>query len=78
MMAAWIARLASYPGFNAMFDRTSAWEACSPLTWDANDPEPVADAVCFLFSDLARAVMGGILHVDGGYHAMAANLNRPT
>ena len=59
------------------FDRlTSAWEARSPLSWDATDPEPVADAVCFLLSDLARAVTGEILHVDGGYHAMAANLDR--
>jgi len=55
------------------FDRlTSAWEARSPLSWDATDPEPVADAVCFLLSDLARAVTGEILHVDGGYHAIGA------
>jgi enoyl-[acyl-carrier protein] reductase I len=36
----------------------------------------VADAVCFLLSDLARAITGEILHVDGGYHAMAAPLRR--
>jgi enoyl-[acyl-carrier-protein] reductase (NADH) len=30
--------------------------------------------VLFLLSDLARAVTGEILHVDGGYHAMGAPL----
>jgi enoyl ACP reductase len=34
----------------------------------------VADTVCFLFSDMARAITGEIVHVDGGYHAMAATL----
>ena len=57
------------------FERlTSAWERRSPIAWDPTDTEPVADAVCFLFSDLARAITGEILHVDGGYHAMAADL----
>lgn len=50
---------------------TDAWEARSPMRWDANDATPVADAVCFLLSDMARAITGEILHVDGGYHAMA-------
>ena len=26
--------------------------------------------MCFLLSDLARAITGEILHVDGGFHAM--------
>ena len=56
------------PDFQRLLD---AWESGSPITWDAADPAPVADAVCFLLSDLARAVTGEILHVDGGYHAMA-------
>jgi enoyl-[acyl-carrier protein] reductase I len=34
----------------------------------------VADAACFLLSDLSRAITGEVLHVDGGYHAMAAPL----
>ncbi len=60
------------------FERlTDAWEAQSPMRWDPADPGPVADAVCFLLSDLARAMTGEILHVDGGYHAMAGPL-RPT
>lgn len=57
------------------FERlTGAWEARSPMHWDATDNQPVADATCFLLSDLARAITAEILHVDGGYHAMAANL----
>ena len=57
------------------FERlTGAWAARSPLPWDDGDASPVADAVCFLLSDLARAITGEILHVDGGYHAMAAPL----
>lgn len=53
---------------------TDAWAARSPMHWDVHDAAPVADAVCFLLSDLARGITGEILHVDGGYHAMAANL----
>lgn len=53
------------------FDRLLAvWESRSPLCWNPHDPSPVADAVCFLFSDLARAVTGEVLHVDGGVHAV--------
>jgi len=57
------------------FERlTGAWAGRSPMAWDPADPAPVADAVCYLLSDLARSVTGEILHVDGGYHAMAAPL----
>jgi enoyl-[acyl-carrier protein] reductase I len=57
------------------FDRLlRAWATQAPIRWDAFDPAPVADAVCFLLSDHARAITGEILHVDGGYHAMAAAL----
>lgn len=57
------------------FERlTSAWEGRAPLAWDPFDSGPVADAACFLLSDLARMVTGEILHVDAGYHAMAAPL----
>ncbi len=48
------------------------WASRAPLHWDPCDPAPVADAVCFLFSDLARAISGEVLHVDGGAHAIAA------
>lgn len=57
------------------FERlTDAWAARAPIAWDPVDPQPVADAACFLLSSQARAVTGEILHVDGGYHAMAAPL----
>jgi len=57
------------PRFDALLD---AWATTSPLAWSDGDPTPVADAVCFLLSDLARAMTGEVIHVDGGYHAMAA------
>jgi enoyl-[acyl-carrier protein] reductase I len=57
------------------FERlTEAWEQQSPLPWDAKDCAPVADTACFLLSDASRMISGEILHVDGGYHAMAAPL----
>ena len=57
------------PRFDALLD---AWATTSPLPWSDSDPAPVADAICFLLSDLARAITGEVLHVDGGYHAMAS------
>jgi enoyl-[acyl-carrier protein] reductase I len=57
------------PGFAQL---AGAWRSGAPLGWDTADPAPVADAVCFLLSDLARGISGEILHVDGGYHAMGA------
>jgi len=59
------------PSFQKLLD---AWEGRSPIHWDADDPGPVADTVCFLFSDMSRAITGEIIHVDAGYHAMAGNL----
>jgi enoyl ACP reductase len=57
------------PGFERL---AQAWHEQAPLGWDTADPGPVADAVCYLLSDLARGISGEILHVDGGYHAMGA------
>jgi enoyl ACP reductase len=59
------------PDFEVLVDR---WNRQAPLAWDPTDPSPVADAVCFLLSDLARAITGEVLHVDGGVHAMATCL----
>jgi meromycolic acid enoyl-[acyl-carrier-protein] reductase len=57
------------PGFD---DLAEGWRRTAPLGWDTADPGPVASTVCFLLSDLARAITGEIVHVDGGYHAMGA------
>jgi enoyl-[acyl-carrier protein] reductase I len=59
------------PGFETL---AGLWEKQAPLGWETSDPAPVADAVLFLLSDLARAITGEILHVDGGFHAMGAPL----
>ncbi len=63
------------PGFDAL---EQSWATTAPLKWDLNDAAPVADAACFLLSDMARAITGEILHVDGGHHAMAAPLQTAT
>jgi enoyl-[acyl-carrier protein] reductase I len=59
------------PGFEQL---AGAWQRQAPLGWDTEDTGPVAGAVLFLLSDLARAVTGEILHVDGGFHAMGTAL----
>ncbi len=59
------------PGFS---DLAEAWQRQAPLGWDVEDPAPVASAVLFLLSDLARAITGEVLHVDGGFHAMGTAL----
>ena len=59
------------PGFDRFID---TWPRRAPLGWDVTDPSPVADAAVFLFSDRSRAITGEILHVDGGFHAMGADL----
>jgi hypothetical protein len=60
------------PGFERL---AAAWSAQAPLGWDTADPAPVAATVCFLLSDLARAITGEIIHVDGGFHAMGTSLD---
>ena len=57
------------PGFDALAE---LWSSQAPLGWDVDDPEPVADAICWLLSDYARAISGEIVHVDGGFHAVGA------
>ncbi len=57
------------PGFEHLAD---LWHRQAPLGWDVSDPGPVAGAICFLLSDLARGISGEILHVDGGFHAVGA------
>jgi len=62
------------PDFEVLVE---SWEGQAPLVWDPTDPSGVADAVCFLLSDLARSITGEVLHVDGGFHAMATRLGQP-
>jgi len=57
-------------GFEILAD---AWERHSPLRWDFDDADPVADACLFLLSPLSRAITGEIVHVDGGLHAIGAS-----
>ena len=47
------------------------WDERAPLTWDMNDPTPVANMICVMLSDFAAKVTGEVIHVDGGFHAIA-------
>lgn len=58
------------------FERLAAhWQRQAPLGWNIEDPAPVAETVCFLLSEHARAITGEIVHVDGGFHALGAPLD---
>lgn len=59
----------SIPGFELFDDE---WRRRSPLPWDATDATPVAQMVAVLLSDWAPKTSGEIVHVDGGFHAIAA------
>jgi enoyl-[acyl-carrier protein] reductase I len=65
---------AGIPEFGSLVEH---WGEGAPLGWDAADPAPVADAVLFLLSDLARGISGEIVHVDGGLHAVAGAASAP-
>lgn len=62
------------PGFK---DLAELWPAQAPLGWDIEDPQPVANTVCWLLSDLSRGVNGEIIRVDGGFHAIGAPSQLP-
>jgi enoyl-[acyl-carrier protein] reductase I len=62
----------SIPGFDA-FHRV--WGQRSPLPWDDTNPEPVARMVCVLLSDWSPMTTGEVVHVDGGFHAIAAGID---
>jgi enoyl ACP reductase len=62
----------SIPGFDT-FDRV--WKARAPLGWDPSNPDPVARMICVLLSDWAPMTPGEIVHVDGGFHAVAAGVS---
>lgn len=55
----------------------SGWGRRAPLGWDMQDAEPVARTAVFLLSDWSRGITAEIVHVDGGYHAIGAELESP-
>ena len=65
----------SIPGFSLFQE---AWNDRSPLRWDAADPDPVARMVCLLLSDWTPMTTGEIIHVDGGFHAVALGAAKPS
>jgi meromycolic acid enoyl-[acyl-carrier-protein] reductase len=71
LIAAGPIRTAAASGIDGFADLAAVWPRQAPLGWRVDDPGPVADAACFLLSDLARATSGEILPVDGGAHAVA-------
>ena len=58
----------SIPGFDEF---EAAWGDRAPLGWDVRDPEPTARACVALLSNWFPATTGEIVHVDGGFHAIA-------
>lgn len=59
----------SIPGFQHFED---VWDERSPLGWDVTgDADAVARACVALLSDWFPKTTGEIVHVDGGFHAMA-------
>ena len=59
----------SIPGFRSL---EKAWLDRSPIEWDSTDPAPVAQMVALLLSDWTPMTTGEIVHVDGGFHSLAA------
>jgi len=60
-------------GFDQIED---TWEGRAPLGWDTRDATPVAQACVALLSDWFPATTGEMVHVDGGFHALAAPVLR--
>jgi enoyl ACP reductase len=59
----------SIPGFSKFED---VWDERSPLGWDVKgDAEAVARSAVALLSDWFPKTTGEIVHVDGGFHAVA-------
>ena len=48
------------------------WDGRAPLGWDTRDAIPVAKACVALLSDWFPATTGEMIHVDGGFHSLAA------
>ena len=65
---AWVCTAA--PAHAAQLERLKI--AVAPLGWDTRDATPVAQACVALLSDWFPATTGEMIHVDGGFHALAA------
>jgi len=50
------------------------WAGRAPLGWDTRDATPVAQACVALLSDWFPATTGEMVHVDGGFHSLAAGV----
>jgi enoyl-[acyl-carrier protein] reductase I len=74
LVAAGPLRTIAAKGIAGFADFDEAWKRRAPLGWDVTDPEPVAKVVCALLSDWMPAVTGEIVHADGGFHAMGADI----
>ncbi|HLQ62771.1 MAG TPA: enoyl-ACP reductase FabI [Candidatus Acidoferrales bacterium] len=59
------------PGFREFEE---VWGDRAPLGWDLQDKSPVGKTACALLSDYFPKTTGELIHVDGGYHAMGAEL----
>ena len=59
------------PGFK-QFEET--WADRAPLGWEMRDASSVGKTACALLSDYMPMTTGELVHVDGGYHAMGAEL----
>jgi len=62
-------------GIAGFSDFVDVWDERAPLTWDAGDPGPVANMICVMMSDFSTKVTGEVVHVDGGFHSVAAVTN---
>lgn len=57
------------PGFSQF---KHVWAERAPLGWNVDDASPVARMICLLLSDWTPMTSGEIVHVDGGFHAIAS------
>ncbi len=64
----------SIPGFDVF---EAEWAKRAPLGWDVADPDAVARMVAVLLSDWTPMTSGEIVHVDGGFNAVAAGPGVP-
>jgi enoyl-[acyl-carrier protein] reductase I len=58
----------SIPGFERFEE---VWGRRAPLGWDVDAAGPVAQMAVVLLSDWAAMTTGEVVHVDGGFHAVA-------